>query len=291
MVFKFNLMKKKIPLSIQVIRFLFPIVEKVSLSLAGKWFVKLFFTPINTPLSESENKFLDSSQSYQINLNDKLVNIYEWGEGTPVLFVHGWMGRVTQFDKMVYEFVKTGHKVVSFDAPAHGRSSGRQTHLLEFSEIILKLITINNGFRMIVGHSLGGVAALLAIKENKLIDQLVMISSPSVAEYILSEFRKGVNASEKTTPYLLRHVKKEIGIDFEDLAASQQVKNLKNVGLLLIHDQQDKQVSFKNSLETKANYPLAKLILTEGLGHNRILKDQKVINQVLHQIVPLEIVD
>ncbi len=134
---------------------------------------------------------------------------------------------------------------------------------------------------MIVGHSIGGVASLLAVLELKQIEKLAMISSPSIAEEILLAFRKGMNASEKMIPYLLDYVYDEIGVEFGELAVSKQIKKLENVQLLLVHDEDDKQVSAKNSKMTKECYPPASLIITKGLGHNRILKDKKVVDHVL----------
>ncbi len=117
-------MKKKdrIPLPLKLIQWTFPKMERVAPSLAGSWFVNLFFTPMKNPYKQSEIEFLKEADTFQIDYKGKKVSVYEWGSGKPVLLVHGWMGKVTQFSKMITSLNELGYKAVSFDAPAHGNS-------------------------------------------------------------------------------------------------------------------------------------------------------------------------
>src|SRR5690349_395790 len=52
-----------------------------------------------------------------------------WGEGPPVLLVHGWAGRGTQLGEFVAPLVAAQRRVVALDAPAHGDSPGTQTNV------------------------------------------------------------------------------------------------------------------------------------------------------------------
>ena len=53
---------------------------------------------------------------------------------------------------------------------------------------------------------------------------------------------------------------------------------------LLIHDQQDREVSAECALEYAAGWRGAKLMTTRGLGHVRILRDAGVIAEVIRFI-------
>jgi pimeloyl-ACP methyl ester carboxylesterase len=55
--------------------------------------------------------------------NDKLA-VVEWGEGPVILCVHGWSNRGLRFSPLIEVLADAGYRLVTFDAPAHGRSQG-----------------------------------------------------------------------------------------------------------------------------------------------------------------------
>src|SRR5690349_14362414 len=48
--------------------------------------------------------------------------LWSFGDGPPVYLVHGWGGRADQLSPLVWPLVESGHKVVLFDGPGHGRA-------------------------------------------------------------------------------------------------------------------------------------------------------------------------
>jgi hypothetical protein len=46
---------------------------------------------------------------------------------------------------------------------------------------------------------------------------------------------------------------------------------------MLVHDEDDKEVVLEHALRLKSIHPQARLLVTKGLGHTRILKDEVVI--------------
>ncbi|MEQ8926181.1 MAG: alpha/beta hydrolase [Fulvivirga sp.] len=278
-----NQKKIKTPLGLRLIVWAFPKVEFIAPWLAKRWFVKIFFSTAKYKTPYGEMDIADKATKYQILYNGKQVQVYEWGEGKPVLFVHGWMGRATQFRKFVPLFTENGYKVVAFDATGHGQSDGSSSHLMEFVGIIEQLQNNYRKFEMIVGHSLGGVAsfhAALAGISNK----LVLISSPTVGSQILEEFRNKIGASEKMLPYFEDRIITNYGKTFEEYSISHNISRLRNTELLIIHDINDREAPYTNAELVHKLYPLSKMMTTEGNGHTRILKDEHVINAVLSHL-------
>ena len=152
---------------------------------------------------------------------------------------------------------------------------------MEFAGIIAMLMTRYTKFEMIVGHSLGGVASLHAIKDHDASDKLTMIASPSISEEILLEYERRIGASRKCEPYFQQYVFRNFGKTFEEYAASHIITEMKGMKLQLIYDKDDKEISIRNAEVLKAKYPEAKLIVTQGLGHTRILKENEVIQSAL----------
>ncbi len=272
--------KVKIPLVLRLIRSVFPILEKVFPGLAALWARKLFFQPIRFPVTSREREFAGKTEQFQIEVNGNKVNCYSYGFGKPVIFVHGWSGRATQFWKFAEVFANYGYRIISFDAPGHGQSSGHTTTVVEFAEIV-GFLADNYKAKLLVGHSLGGVASLLAINRGTPADHLLMISSPSIADEIISEFLTRINASPKSGNQIRKYVKDLTNQPFENFMSLHLIKEVKNVRIKLIHDETDSQVPIDHSEKLAEEYPGAELVRTSGLGHNRILADDKVVRESL----------
>lgn len=273
--------KNKTPLILRFVAWFFPKLESVFPWLAKRWFVYLFFTPIRYKLPPPEIEMAEEAHKHTIDFEGKKVQVYEWGEGPVVLFVHGWMGRATQFRKFIPCYTKAGYKVISFDATGHGQSQGKKSHLFDFAGIIKQLSEYYGGFLMIVGHSLGGVSVLHAINSGVYTDKLVMISSPTIGDDILNEFMKRLNASKNCEQYFQQYVLRKFGQRFEEYSASHAISFVQGVDIMLVHDKDDPEVSMKNPQAILEKYPDASLITTEKLGHTRILKDEAVISSTL----------
>lgn len=270
--------KDKTPLLLKIIRWVYPKVEKIAPILAHRYFIKLFFTPFRYPVPDKEKKAETFAETFTIEINGKRVQCYSWGKGDPVLFVHGWGGRATQFRRFIKPFNAAGFKVVAFDGPAHGKSEGKSTSLLEFEQVLVELCKQIGEPVAIVTHSFGGAATLFSIRNGLRVSRLINIASPTMGDEIINTYLTAIKGSASTANYFKEYVLKTQGKPFDEFTASHFVKHLpRPVELLLIHDENDREVHIKQAEHLIKLYPSAKLIRTNGLGHTRILKDDRVI--------------
>ena len=58
----------------------------------------------------------------------------------------------------------------------------------------------------------------------------------------------------------------------------------RDAGLLVVHDREDREVPLAHGEALAATWPAARLRVTEGLGHRRILRDPEVIAEVVEAI-------
>ncbi|WP_419706580.1 alpha/beta hydrolase [Promicromonospora sp. NFX87] len=108
------------------------------------------------------------------------VATYSWGEpGAPgVLLVHGWRSRASAFGRIVEDLTAAGLRVVTYDAPAHGDSGGRGRTGLDDLDIIRRLSDAENApWAAVVGHSLGVLAAGIALHEGVRAERFTGISA------------------------------------------------------------------------------------------------------------------
>lgn len=273
------------PLSMAFIRWLFPRLERVAPFVARRWFTKLFFSPVRFPQPAAERALLQNAQHATVAVAGKVVQVYSWGAGPAILFVHGWSGRGTQFRAFVPLFVAAGYKVVTFDGPSHGMSTGQQTTLMEFRDVMVALQAREGGFRGVVAHSIGGAAVMMALGSGLRVRTAVTLSTPAIGESILQEFATRIGGSQKAVRHLRDYFWRTFGCSFDDLTAASLVQHVHGtLNLLIVHDENDKEASIDHAYFFQQAYPAAQLLTTRGLGHVRILRDEGVVNACLQFI-------
>jgi hypothetical protein len=279
--------KDNTPLLLKIIRWLYPNVERLAPALAHRYFVRLFFTPLRYTVPEKEKKAETFADKFFIEVAGKKVQCYVWGKGQPVLFIHGWAGRATQFRRFVKPLTTAGYSAVGFDGPAHGNSEGKQTNILEFEEALHKIYDKIGQPVAIIAHSFGGGAALFSAMNGLPIVKLINIASPTIGDEIINTYLKAIQGSGSTMDFFKKYVVKTYGKSFDEFTSSHFIQHLpKPVKLLLVHDEGDKEVAINHAEVLIKLYPTAQLIRTKGLGHTRILKDDEVIKTCVTFIKP-----
>ncbi len=276
--------KIKVPVLLRVVRWWFPKLEKFAQPLATRLFVQLFFTPLNYGFPEKELEWINKSDGFSLTVNGKLVKGYSWGQSTApiILFVHGWAGRATQFRKFFPVLLEAGFRVVSFDGPAHGKSEGKRTNIVEFGEVLRQIFTTLGEPQAIIAHSFGGVVSLLGATQGLPVKNLINIGSPVIGDEIIATFLKAVNGTWPTAEKFKAYMIRKFNRSFDESSAQFFIQHLKTpLNLLLVHDDHDKDVSIRHPEALLKLYPQATLYKTSGLGHTRILKDGRVIQYCL----------
>jgi pimeloyl-ACP methyl ester carboxylesterase len=278
--------KDQTPLLLKVIRWTYPKVETVFPFLAHRFFLTLFFTPLKYKAPEKEIKAASFAEKFRFKVAGKEVQGYAWGNSSKtVLVIHGWAGRATQFRRFIKPLMEAGYRVVGFDGPAHGMSEGKKTTIREFEEAIREIIKITGVPDAVIAHSFGGGAALFASMNGLPIRTLVNIASPTIGDEIINTYIHTIGASEKTFEFFTKEIQKRYGKPFTEFTALHAIQHLPQpINLLLVYDENDREVSMKHALALKEIYPAAELIRTKGLGHTRILKDNEVIRSVVTYI-------
>lgn len=258
----------------------FNVLQKLSTKAASKLAIKTFFSPIKYPTPQREIKYKQSRPLQRLKVNGKKITVYFSGEQPyKTLLVHGWSGRASQFYKIGPALEEEGMSYISFTAPAHGSSKDKKTNLKEFIECIEFLQNHYNSFDHIVGHSLGGVAAM-NIASHFPIKKVVTIGSPASILQTLNDFCRLLNLNSKVEQSIIDYIKTNFDESFEDMSAAQLGHKVNAQGLV-IHDTQDRDVDVKSATQITASWPNSLKLVTNGLGHRRILADDNVINKIV----------
>jgi pimeloyl-ACP methyl ester carboxylesterase len=214
------------------------------------------------------------------SINKKVV-LYQYGKSSKkILLVHGWSGRGTQLFKIADELVKAGYSTISFDAPAHGKSPGKTTIMSEFIETILEIDKQFGPFEAAVGHSLGGMSLLNAVKKGFKINHLAIIGSGDVVQDILDDFVAKLELKPSISSKLREHFEKKYGQEMDSYSGYKSAMEIA-IPVLVIHDKNDPEVSVNAGINIHNHLKNGTLYLTEGLGHRKILGNPVVIEKVV----------
>ncbi|OXA86850.1 alpha/beta fold hydrolase [Flavobacterium hercynium] len=257
-----------------------------SKKLVTKFAAKLFETPIKhkIPKRELEMDLKSNQKSLFVPSIEKTVITYEYGQSAKkALLVHGWSGRGTQLFKIADELVKKGYLIVSFDAPAHGKSNGSTATMADFIAAILEIEKQYGPFEIIIGHSLGGMSVLNALKMGFKANKAVVIGSGDIVQDIVDEFIAKLELKPEISLRLRNHFENKYNLVMADYSAYKAAKTI-DIPVLVIHDQDDPEVSVKAGIHIHENLSNGTLFLTEGLGHRKILGAQNVIKKTMEFI-------
>ncbi|TBW25769.1 alpha/beta fold hydrolase [Gramella sp. KN1008] len=258
------------------------ILTKISPFLASRFAARLFLTPFRYKLPEREREMFEHSEitkEHVPSINREIV-VYNYGENEKkVLLVHGWSGRGTQLSKIALDLRKNGYSTVSFDAPAHGEAPGKISMMPFFIKSIHYLEEKYGPFEAVIGHSLGGMSSLRAIKDGLQTQKLVIIGTANSVTKITKDFAENMNMNREVAKRMKEYLDSKFGQDMDDYSGAISARDVK-VHTLIIHDEQDVDVSVKDAYEIHDSLENCQILVTNGLGHRRILGNPEVINKI-----------
>lgn len=255
-------------------------------NVANKLAIRLFLTPIRFGFTEKEKDVLPKFRQYTLKQNDKSIAVYSIGEGPVIVCVHGWSGRAMQFRLLAEELAKAGYKVVAFDAWGHGQSGGKMSSLFEFAQGLEIVLHSETNVKAVFAHSLGSAASSYYAERIGKLPALVTFGAPVVAEDILSSFSETINASKEIHKAMRKEAVLRYDVTFDEVAMENTFKSV-NCPVLALHGLADKDVPSTHLDILKSINPKIDARKYEGIGHRGILKNDKVISDVVEWVKKL----
>lgn len=258
----------------------------VSEDLGTSFAERLFTTPRRHARPDRERAVLASARELTIDVALRAprwhgatirLAAWQWGVGPTVLLVHGWEGRGSQLGAFAEPLVAAGMSVVAFDAPGHGDSPDHRLYLTDLADCVADVAAAVGPVHAIIAHSFGAAAVLLAhARGNISAARNVMISPNVLIDDAVRRFAHLVGLDDRDRAALEQRLADQTGVGIADLALPNLVGRREDA-LLVIHDRNDREVSFEHGARLAATWPKAQLRETDGLGHRKILRDPDVL--------------
>lgn len=274
----------KSPGYLALIRFGFGTLGRLFPRAAGAKAFELFTTPRSRAKHLTPEPLLAEARIFEVLFGKYMLKCYEWGSGSrTILLVHGWESRGTALRTFVPELVQQGFRVVAMDGPAHGDSGGNRTNLRNFGEAVQTVIRRLGDVYGVITHSFGGAATVFALVEldpGIRLEKLVLIGTPNRMEYIFRDTVKTMNVPPAAAKYYRRLVEEKVGRPLPEASLSNLGVNADVGEALVIHDTEDRSVSLEAARLVAEAWPHARMLITEGYGHYRLMKNPDVIRRV-----------
>ncbi|MBK5114645.1 MAG: alpha/beta hydrolase [Candidatus Heimdallarchaeota archaeon] len=241
---------------------------------------KLLFTPRKRKIRE-EFEYLDKQSTIMnIPFKDGFLKVREWGSGSTILLVHGWNANWSHFGKLIPVLLNQGYRVVAYDAPAHGESSGKETNIVEMSNALLAIKNEIGEIYAVVGHSLGGATTALALKRGLNVPKVVLSAPPMSIKQVIDIYSSMLYLPNKIKQRLYSETEKRIEHTLDEVSAYSFAHNMQ-IPLLLFHDVNDEYVPYESSQHLAKIWKGTKFVSTQGLGHRRLLWNSDVHQQIM----------
>jgi len=202
-----------------------------------------------------------------------------WGHRGPmVLAIHGWEGRASQFRGIGEAVAAHGFQLVAMDAPAHGRSPGREADPVVFADALQEVAAEVGPLHAVIGHSMGGASALLALSRGLQARAAVAIAAPARMADVLGRISGALGLPEDARRRFFAKMQSRTGLAPEALDIERLAPVLRGP-MLVVHDEDDPTIPFDDARRIAAATE-ASLLATRGLGHRAVLRDAGVANEV-----------
>jgi len=244
--------------------------------------LRLFRTPPRHAFSDFESRVLDGARTATLSVphTPDPIPVWIWGEGSPVLLVHGWGSRGARLGSFVAPLLRLGHSVIAFDAPGHGAARERLSSLPQFVFAIEAAAREHGPFAAIVAHSMGGAATTLAMARGVQAERVVFLAPAADPAGYVRYFVSLLGIPEDMGRRMRERIVARFGMEWSEFDTVAAARRL-TAPLLVFHDAQDSEVPVSNGEAIAAAWPGATLVRTEGLGHKRIVHDEGVVRRAV----------
>ena len=252
-------------------------------SLAANFVLKLFQSPLNHTKPQREEMMFKSAVKERLKIPtiNKEIQVYKYGYSKKkVLIVHGWAGRGTQLFTISDKLLENRYMVISFDGPAHGFSEGKRTNMTDFMETVKTLQNKYGPFEAAIGHSFGGMVLLKSTAHFLKIQKLIVMGTANDVRNIIHDLARKLNLKSAVAENVLKKLAKQFNTNLETMTSAASAKKI-DIPTLVVHDSNDKEVPVRCAYQIRQNLRKGTLLITNGLGHQRILKDITVQNRII----------
>lgn len=259
--------------------------SRFSTRLAG-WFAhRIWFTPWTVKPGErglrKQAEWLSRTTPVRFATAQGAIAGFEAGSGPTALLLHGWGERAADLGGFIEPLTRAGYRVVGIDFPGHGDSFDAEPNLYVVADTIRDVAQQLGGVGTIVAHSMGAHSTMVALRNGLELDSVVLLSPSSQLEQALATFTELLSLPPRAATGLKAKLERRFGSTlWREMEGTALIGDV-DVPALIVHDRDDPQVPLHDSDVLASAWEGARLVITDGLGHGRIMRDERVISEAV----------
>ena len=255
---------------------------------------QLICYPPKMPLRLHQEHFLHEAAKFSVLINDIYftkkhlrINGFKWGNGPfKVLVTHGWGSKAADFVELITTLKQNEQiQIIAFDAPANGSSEGELSNLLLFAEAVKAVIGENGSPDIVIGHSLGTMANVIALTDLGITPKLLI----SIAPFILLQenFIKSMTAagvSQQAQAAFFQSFEERYGVPASYFNMQDIYKFDAALNHWLAYDGHDRVLPIEYLEKFLEEHPTIRSHNYADTGHEKIIRSVAVIEDIVTAI-------
>jgi len=256
----------------------------------------IFYSP-KMPLRLHQEQLIAVSKQFSLQVFDTYftnaevsINCYSWGNGKrKVLLTHGWASKALDFYELIIELLKIDDlEIIAFDAPGNGSSISEFSNLMLYADSV-KSIALNYAQPdVLIGHSLGGMANVIALQELGITPDLLISIAPLIRlKENFEQSLDSVNIGAKHQEIFFENFAQEFPVPASHFNLTNLYQLNPAIDHFLAFDPADHISPYAYLKEFLDKYPAINSKSFEDVGHYKILRSVDVIEDIVRKISSL----
>tara|TARA_R110002050_G_scaffold221441_1_gene357309 strand:- start:106608 stop:107435 length:828 start_codon:yes stop_codon:yes gene_type:complete len=271
---------------IRVIRKYYKAVSAVHPKLAANSAFELFKKVRKKKIKDQEKPFYKEATERKLVMDGEEIHTFELGNPANdlVILIHGWDSNVGCLYQFVKPLLAKNKSIIGFNLPAHAFHSESKTNLFEAKNSFKKFLSTlpQDKNISIISHSFGSGVVAYALSELDLkVDKLVFLTSPNQINDIFLDYKKFIGLNDKAHRILIEKASAVLGEDLESLTVASKLHLAHFNRLYLFHDDMDKILPYRNSVEIHDAIDHSTLFTFHKIGHYRMLWNKELVKKVM----------
>lgn len=260
------------------------LIAVVSKKKAAKKAFEIFSRPFRK-VGKKIPAIFEKAEKLSFKQDGHAIKGYRFNHPAPhrVLILHGFESSARNFDRYITPLIRKGYEVLAFDAMAHGRSEGKNITLPDYIRTIENIQSLYGPVDRFMAHSFGGLALVLYLEKNShsSADKAVLIAPATETTTAIDSFFKFLDLNDEIRKEFDNYILKRSGVPPEYYSIKRALP-LVQASVLWFHDEDDEITPIKDVHPiVEAKLPNVEFCFTQGLGHRRIYRENKVVKRVI----------
>ncbi len=255
------------------------------------YYSSLFCTPPSVPENENEIRNILKMEQFQVPCSGLKIRCYSAGSGPNVIVCHGWGSRAGHLLLMARMLEKSGFRAVIFDAPGHSTIPDpklkRFSTMFEFGKALGAVSEYIKDVYCIIGHSLGAMAAVFTMagypdmnRYSVCPEKAVLINCPCRVSDVTANFSRTFALDSIQRKILENSLESRFSMKIDNYSCIEAIPGIK-ADLIYFQDKSDEYFHKDERLTSYISHNGSAVILTEGLGHEKVLGSRQVFKSIL----------